>query len=66
MAFVCKKCRKAFRRTVTDFIEDEAAEYCPYCDNHFLLEAKLGKEPTFTANTQSVSSAFKSATDMQV
>lgn len=29
LAFVCKKCRKAFRRDVHDFVEDSAAEYCP-------------------------------------
>ncbi|KAI5813550.1 hypothetical protein BZA77DRAFT_117270 [Pyronema omphalodes] len=38
MVFACKKCRKCFRKQVQDW--DESDEYCPHCDNHFLLEAK--------------------------
>ena len=34
MTFVCKKCKKAFRKDVTEF--DESDEYCPHCDNHFV------------------------------
>ena len=34
MAFLCKKCRKAFRRDMATF--DESDEYCPHCDNHFV------------------------------
>ncbi|KAF9645935.1 hypothetical protein BDM02DRAFT_3189283 [Thelephora ganbajun] len=37
MTFACKKCKKAFRKDVADF--DESDEYCPYCDNHFVLDA---------------------------
>lgn len=40
MTMVCKKCKKAFRKDVADMESpDEADEYCPYCDNHFLREA---------------------------
>ena len=34
MTFICKKCKKAFRKDVADF--DESDEYCPHCDNHFV------------------------------
>ena len=34
MTFICKKCKKAFRKDVTEF--DESDEYCPHCDNHFV------------------------------
>lgn len=38
MSFACKKCRKTFRKAVGDF--DEADEFCPHCDNHYMIEAK--------------------------
>ena len=38
MVFACKKCRKVFRKNVEEF--EEADEYCPGCDNHFVIEAK--------------------------
>jgi len=38
LTFMCKKCKRAFRKDVTDF--DETDEYCPHCDNHFVIEAK--------------------------
>ena len=38
MTFICKKCKKAFRKNVEEF--EESDEYCPNCDNHFVLEAK--------------------------
>ncbi|CEQ40877.1 SPOSA6832_02547, partial [Sporobolomyces salmonicolor] len=34
MAFLCKKCKKAFRKDMSTW--DEADEYCPHCDNHFV------------------------------
>lgn len=34
MAFLCKKCKKAFRKDMTRF--EEADEFCPHCDNHFV------------------------------
>ncbi|KAI8098909.1 uncharacterized protein BX664DRAFT_288701 [Halteromyces radiatus] len=47
MVFACKKCKKAFRKNMTDYEEED--EYCPHCDNHYVLdaltpEAKLGIE----------------------
>ena len=36
--FACKKCKKVFRKAVEEF--EEAGEYCPHCDNHFIIEAK--------------------------
>lgn len=38
MVFACKKCKKCFRKNATEF--EEADEYCPHCDNHFIIEAK--------------------------
>lgn len=34
MAFMCKKCRKAFRKDMSKY--EEADEYCPHCDNHYV------------------------------
>jgi len=41
MTFVCKKCKKAFRKDAQEF--EESDEYCPHCDNHFVLEAMTPK-----------------------
>ncbi|CAE6419295.1 hypothetical protein ACGC1H_001891 [Rhizoctonia solani] len=41
MVFMCKKCRKAFRKDMATF--EESDEYCPHCDNHFIIEAKTPK-----------------------
>ncbi|TGZ84232.1 hypothetical protein EX30DRAFT_369525 [Ascodesmis nigricans] len=38
MVFACKKCKKCFRKDVTDW--DESDEFCPHCDNQFVLDAK--------------------------
>ncbi|GAB7347311.1 hypothetical protein MBLNU459_g3390t1 [Dothideomycetes sp. NU459] len=38
MVFACKKCKKAFRKDVQEY--EESDEYCPHCDNHYVLEAK--------------------------
>ncbi|KAF5387214.1 hypothetical protein D9757_006904 [Collybiopsis confluens] len=38
MAFLCKKCKKAFRKDMTTY--EESDEFCPHCDNHYVLEAK--------------------------
>ncbi|KAI0253717.1 CHY zinc finger-domain-containing protein, partial [Lactifluus subvellereus] len=38
MAFICKKCKKAFRKDMT--VYEESDEYCPHCDNHYVIEAK--------------------------
>lgn len=41
MVFACKKCKKCFRKDAREF--DDSDEYCPHCDNHFVLEAKTPK-----------------------
>ncbi|AEO69456.1 uncharacterized protein THITE_2146429 [Thermothielavioides terrestris NRRL 8126] len=41
MTFACKKCRKCFRKDASEF--EEADEYCPHCDNHFVIEAVTPK-----------------------
>ncbi|KAK2031898.1 CHY zinc finger protein [Colletotrichum caudatum] len=41
MVFACKKCKKCFRKDATEF--EESDEYCPHCDNHFVIEAKTPK-----------------------
>lgn len=41
MAFICKKCRRAFRKDLGTF--EEADEYCPHCDNCYVIEAKTAK-----------------------
>jgi hypothetical protein len=41
MIFACKKCKKCFRKDAQEF--EEADEYCPHCDNHFVLEAVTPK-----------------------
>ena len=38
LVFLCKKCKKAFRKVVGEF--EEADEFCPHCDNHYIIEAK--------------------------
>jgi hypothetical protein len=59
MAFICKKCRKAFRKDAREFEDSYALssrhaiaasltfinrdEYCPHCDNHFVLNAVTPK-----------------------
>jgi len=38
MAFICKKCKKAFRKDMTAY--EESDEFCPHCDNHYVIDAK--------------------------
>ncbi|KAG0703322.1 hypothetical protein DFH29DRAFT_981972 [Suillus ampliporus] len=38
MAFMCKKCKKAFRKDMANY--EESDEFCPHCDNHYVIEAK--------------------------
>jgi len=38
MVFACKKCKKVFRKDVREM--ENSDEYCPGCDNHFVIEAK--------------------------
>lgn len=39
MAFLCKKCKKAFRKDMTGY--EESDEYCPNCDNHYVGTMKV-------------------------
>ena len=39
MVFACKKCKKVFRKDISEDFE-EADEHCPHCDNHYIIEAK--------------------------
>lgn len=34
MAFLCKKCKKAFRKDME--VYEDSDEYCPHCDNHYV------------------------------
>ncbi|KAI0264256.1 CHY zinc finger-domain-containing protein [Gloeopeniophorella convolvens] len=38
MIFICKKCKKAFRKDMS--VYEESDEYCPHCDNHYVIDAK--------------------------
>ena len=38
IVLACKKCKKCFRKDPEEF--EDADEYCPHCDNHYVLEAK--------------------------
>ena len=38
LVLLCKKCKKAFRKDLSEF--EDADEYCPHCDNHYVIEAK--------------------------
>ncbi|KAG1742512.1 hypothetical protein EDB19DRAFT_1894928 [Suillus lakei] len=38
MAFMCKKCKKAFRKDMANY--EESDEFCPHCDNHYVIDAK--------------------------
>jgi uncharacterized CHY-type Zn-finger protein len=41
LTFACKKCKKCFRKDAAEF--DESDEYCPRCDNHFVIDAVTPK-----------------------
>lgn len=41
MTFACKKCKKCFRKDAQEF--EDSDEYCPHCDNHFVIDAKTPK-----------------------
>lgn len=41
MVFACKKCKKVFRKDMSEY--EDSDEYCPHCDNHYVLEAKEPK-----------------------
>lgn len=41
MVFACKKCKKCFRKDAREF--EDSDEYCPHCDNHYVLDALTPK-----------------------
>eukprot|EP00002_Diphylleia_rotans_P012424 TRINITY_DN242_c0_g1_i10.p1 TRINITY_DN242_c0_g1~~TRINITY_DN242_c0_g1_i10.p1 ORF type:complete len:135 (-),score=19.79 TRINITY_DN242_c0_g1_i10:687-1091(-) len=43
LILACKKCKKVFRKNMAEY--DETDEYCPGCDNHYVIEAKTPQEP---------------------
>merc|ERR1712110_865003 len=43
MVFACKKCKKVFRKTIDENFE-ETDEFCPHCDNHYVIEAKTRED----------------------
>ncbi len=45
----CKACRKVFRKDSRADM-DESDEYCPYCDNLYVLPAKGPVEATISAS----------------
>jgi len=42
LTFACKKCKKVFRKQADEW-DAETDEFCPWCDNHFVIEAKIPK-----------------------
>eukprot|EP00045_Choanoeca_perplexa_P001079 m.17912 g.17912 ORF g.17912 m.17912 type:complete len:126 (+) comp10715_c0_seq1:140-517(+) len=48
MVFACKKCKKVFRKDTREY--EESDEYCPHCDNHYVVEAKT---PQMAINIES-------------
>lgn len=43
LAFVCKKCKRAFRRDLERF-EQGSDDFCPHCDNCYVIEAKTSAQ----------------------
>ncbi|KAJ3087715.1 hypothetical protein HK102_010448 [Quaeritorhiza haematococci] len=50
MVFACKKCKKVFRKDMSEY--DETDEYCPHCDNHYVIEAKTKDAPQMTIGVE--------------
>ena len=38
MVFLCKKCKKAFRKDMASY--EDSDEYCPHCDNHYVSPSR--------------------------
>ncbi|KAI9476370.1 MAG: CHY zinc finger-domain-containing protein [Benjaminiella poitrasii] len=51
MVFACKKCKKAFRKDMIDYEEED--EYCPHCDNHYVIDAVI-PEPKLNIETEDI------------
>ena len=45
LIMMCLKCRRCFRKDVKNNEIDEADEFCPHCDNHYVLDADVPEEP---------------------
>jgi hypothetical protein len=50
MVFACKKCKKVFRKDMTEY--DESDEYCPHCDNHYVSHSSNTFEIQFKYSLQ--------------
>ncbi|RKP10656.1 hypothetical protein THASP1DRAFT_12500 [Thamnocephalis sphaerospora] len=48
MVFACKKCKRTFRKDMHDYSEED--EYCPHCDNHYVIPAVTTKEEEAAAH----------------
>ncbi|KAI9595373.1 hypothetical protein BDF19DRAFT_68773 [Syncephalis fuscata] len=48
MVFACKKCRKVFRKDMQEFEEED--EYCPHCDNQYIIPAQTAEMAKAGAN----------------
>lgn len=44
ITLVCKSCKKAFRKDLTDF--DETDSFCPYCDNEYVFPSVSAVDTT--------------------
>eukprot|EP01130_Rhizamoeba_saxonica_P004083 TRINITY_DN167_c0_g1_i1.p1 TRINITY_DN167_c0_g1~~TRINITY_DN167_c0_g1_i1.p1 ORF type:complete len:121 (-),score=19.80 TRINITY_DN167_c0_g1_i1:52-414(-) len=42
MTLACKKCKKVFRIDTREL--EEADEYCPHCDNHYVVPARTPED----------------------
>lgn len=42
LVLACKQCKKVFRKDLSTPQElDDADEYCPHCDNHYVIDARV-------------------------
>ncbi|ODQ65773.1 zinc finger protein [Nadsonia fulvescens var. elongata DSM 6958] len=57
VTFICKKCKKAFRKDLTDF--DESDQFCPHCDNEFVMPGVSQKTPARDETKSSLPSAIE-------
>jgi len=54
MVFACKQCKKVFRKDMAEW-DDATDSFCPYCDNKFVLEARIA--PTISNTTTTITSS---------
>ena len=40
--FACKRCLKSFQKDMSAF--EEADEFCPHCNNRFVIDAELADD----------------------